>query len=66
MTENDHTSRAGPCGVDVAAYALGALDPAEAEAFRAHLRNCAVCRDELEAFEAVIDTLPLTDRKSVV
>jgi anti-sigma factor RsiW len=45
---------------DVAAYALGALEPAEAEAFRAHLETCAVCRDELAAFQQVVDTLPVS------
>jgi|SRR5579875_2777052 len=60
MSENDHASGAGECGTDVAAYALGALEPAEAEAFQAHLQNCAVCRDELEAFQAVINALPST------
>jgi len=48
------------CGGDVAAYALGALEPAEAEAFRAHLETCATCRDELAAFQRVVDTLPLS------
>lgn len=48
------------CGDDVAAYALGALPPAEAEAFRRHLESCAICRDELIAFRAVVETLPLS------
>ena len=60
MTENDHSSAAGECGMDVAPYALGTLDPGEAEVFRAHLESCAVCRDELEAFEAVIAEMPLS------
>jgi anti-sigma factor RsiW len=47
------------CGTDVAAYALGALEPAEAEAFRRHLEGCSVCRDELTAFQQVVNTLPL-------
>jgi anti-sigma factor RsiW len=47
------------CGDDVAAYALGALEPAEADAFRRHLDQCAVCRDELAAFEQVARELPL-------
>jgi anti-sigma-K factor RskA len=45
---------------DVTAYALGALEPAEAEAFRAHLETCASCRQELAAFQQVVDTLPLS------
>lgn len=48
------------CGADVAAYALGALDPTGAERFAEHLRGCAICRDELQAFRAVVDVLPLT------
>lgn len=45
-------------GDDVAAYALGALAPEEAEAFRRHLETCVVCRDELAAFEQVVTVLP--------
>ena len=47
------------CGDDVAAYALNALDPAEVASFRAHLETCSICRDELAAFQGVVDTLPL-------
>lgn len=47
------------CGTDAAAYVLGALERDEAEAFRAHLASCAVCRDEVNAFQAVADALPL-------
>jgi anti-sigma-K factor RskA len=46
------------CAGDAAAYVLGALDPAEAEAFRTHLAGCVVCRDELAAFHQVVDVLP--------
>jgi anti-sigma-K factor RskA len=48
------------CGIDVAAYALGALDPGEATAFATHLETCKVCREELTEFEAVVATLPMT------
>jgi hypothetical protein len=48
------------CGGDSAAYALGALNPAEAEAFRAHLDTCIVCRDELAAFQQVVGVLPMS------
>lgn len=48
----------GPCG-DAAAYALGALEGAEAEAFALHLRTCAVCRDELATFRQTTDALAL-------
>jgi anti-sigma factor RsiW len=47
------------CGVDVAAYVLGALDHDEATAFREHLQTCAICRDEVSALGAVVDALPL-------
>ncbi|MGH2863380.1 MAG: anti-sigma factor [Solirubrobacteraceae bacterium] len=46
------------CDGDAAAYALGALDPSDAAEFRRHLDSCAVCRDELAAFEHVVDALP--------
>jgi anti-sigma-K factor RskA len=48
------------CGIDVAAYALGALEPAEATAFAAHLKTCAVCREELAEFESVVSALPMS------
>jgi anti-sigma-K factor RskA len=44
---------------DAAAYALGALEPDEAEAFRRHLETCAICRDELAALMPVADLLPM-------
>jgi anti-sigma-K factor RskA len=55
-------TRPGPGhrGGDIAAYALGALEPAEAEALARHLEGCAICRDELEALRSVVDLLPLT------
>jgi anti-sigma-K factor RskA len=46
-------------GGDAAAYALGALEPAEAEAFRRHMAQCVVCRDEVNQYRRVVDTLPL-------
>ncbi len=48
------------CGAEAAAYVLGALEPTEADAFREHLVNCAICRDEVSAFQEVADLLPLT------
>jgi anti-sigma-K factor RskA len=60
MSDGDPTSENRACGDDVAAYALGALDLAEAEAFREHLETCTVCRDELAAFESVVNVLPLS------
>jgi anti-sigma-K factor RskA len=60
VSDEDTLQGPGPCGEDVAAYALGALEPAEAEAFARHLETCAVCRDELEAFQQIVDLLPMT------
>ncbi len=52
---SEHHDRSG----DAAAYVLGALDATEAEAFRAHMARCVVCRDEVAALQRVADTLPL-------
>jgi anti-sigma-K factor RskA len=60
MTDRDEMTDHRDCGADAAAYALGALEPAEAEAFREHLATCVVCRDEVSAFGAVVDVLPLS------
>ena len=57
MTPDEMTHAPGHCGEDVAAYALGALDPTEADAFRRHLDRCAVCPDELASFQHVVDDL---------
>jgi anti-sigma-K factor RskA len=46
------------CGESTAAYVLGALEPAEAEAFRRHIAECAACREEVAAFERVTEALP--------
>jgi anti-sigma-K factor RskA len=48
------------CSGDAAAYALGALDSAEADAFQLHVGRCVVCRDELAAFQQVVDVLPMS------
>ena len=60
MTDRDRTPQSRECGGDVAAYALGALEPAEAEAFLRHLDTCSVCRDELAAFGEVVNALPMS------
>jgi anti-sigma-K factor RskA len=60
MTDRDRTPQSRECGGDVAAYALGALDAAEADAFLRHLDTCAVCRDELASFEEVVTALPMS------
>src|SRR5579884_1348648 len=59
MSTDDFTSEPHDCGRDLAAYVLGALEPAEAEDFRRHLESCAVCRDEAAAFRQVVDALPM-------
>lgn len=59
MTGRESMSGTHDCGGDAAAYALGALEPAEAEAFERHLEGCAVCRDELAALEQVVHALPM-------
>ena len=53
-------SETSECCGDAAAYLLGALEPPEAERFRRHSDSCSVCREELAAFQAVVDTLPMT------
>lgn len=59
MSTGDFTSQTHDCGRDLAAYVLGALEPAEAEDFRRHLDTCAVCRDEVAALGQVVDALPM-------
>jgi anti-sigma-K factor RskA len=54
----EEPARERKCGDDVAAYALGALSEDEARAFRRHLEQCAICRDELASFQSVVDLLP--------
>ena len=45
------------CGEDAAAYVLGALEPAEAEAFRRHLADCTACQNEVAELEHVTGSL---------
>jgi anti-sigma-K factor RskA len=59
MTPGEEMSGTHDCGGDAAAYALGALEPAEAEAFERHLERCAVCRDETEALRETVAALPM-------
>jgi anti-sigma factor RsiW len=59
MSESTNMSGIHDCGGDLAAYALGALEPAEAEAFETHLAGCAICRDEFEALRGVVQALPM-------
>lgn len=43
---------------DLAAYALGALDPAEAEDLEAHLADCRSCAAYLAELRPAVDVLP--------
>lgn len=45
---------------DLAAYALGALEEAEAERLRAHLETCEDCRRQLRWLEPAVELLPRT------
>lgn len=45
---------------DAAAYVLGALELDELQAFRTHLANCPLCRDEVTSLQGVANALPLT------
>jgi anti-sigma-K factor RskA len=42
----------------VGAYLLGALDEAELQSFEGHLRECPVCRDEVERLRPAVEALP--------
>jgi anti-sigma factor RsiW len=59
MTFREPMSENPDCGLDAAAYVLGALEPDEVEAFRRHLEHCAVCRDEVSSLRHVVDALPM-------
>jgi anti-sigma-K factor RskA len=59
MMDRSFMSGTPDCGSDAAAYALGALEPGEADAFRRHMQECTVCRDEVEALAGVVSALPL-------
>ncbi len=54
MSEADHTRWKD----DVAAYALGALEPGEALELERHLDDCAECRAELRWLRPAVDLLP--------
>jgi anti-sigma factor RsiW len=40
MTDREQHAENRDCGADAAAYVLGALEPEEVEAFRAHMATC--------------------------
>jgi hypothetical protein len=43
---------------DLAAYALGALEPAESRALEQHLAGCERCRERLRWLQPAVDVLP--------
>lgn len=52
---SDHEELEG----SVAAWVLGALDPAETETVRTHVEGCATCREVAERLRPVVGALPL-------
>lgn len=54
MTREQHQS----WSEDVAAYMLGALDPAELAEFEGHLAGCERCREEIRWFTPAVEGLP--------
>jgi anti-sigma factor RsiW len=44
---------------DAAVWVLGAMEPAEAAAYQRHLDSCPTCREEVAAFQAVTEVLPM-------
>jgi anti-sigma factor RsiW len=54
--DENRTSPEGPCG-DVAAYALGVLDPAEHVTFSRHLARCEDCKRDAADFGAFAPVL---------
>jgi hypothetical protein len=51
---------------DVAAYALGVLDPQESEQFEEHLAGCWACAGELESMLPVVNLLSEVDGQSLI
>lgn len=59
MSESSSTGHpVGHPSEDLAAYALGALEPAESAAIEEHLEDCESCRAELRWFDPAVDVLP--------
>jgi anti-sigma-K factor RskA len=58
MSGEDQIANGRTCGEDAAAYALGALEPSDLEAFRRHLRDCAACQKDVAEFEQITGALP--------
>jgi anti-sigma-K factor RskA len=53
MTQETHVLESLP------AYAIGSLDPDEAQQVAEHLAACTLCRQDLEAYQSVADELAL-------
>jgi anti-sigma-K factor RskA len=60
MSDEDRTFPHEAFGADAAAYALGALEPAEAEAFERHLKQCHSCAEDVTRFKRVVDQLAIS------
>jgi len=45
---------------DVAAYAIGALEPNDASRVRSHLQSCAQCREELQALAPTVTAIGIS------
>jgi anti-sigma-K factor RskA len=58
MSTDEHQDGCAGRAEEAAVYALGALEEGEALAFVEHLRTCGRCREELAAFQPVVDALP--------
>src|SRR5207247_5217959 len=57
MSEPGSTAH-DPRREDLAAYALGATPPAEADELEQHLRECEACQAELRWLQPAVDLLP--------
>jgi anti-sigma-K factor RskA len=55
---NDHDQDHDVRLEEVAAYAIGALDPEQVDDFRAHLETCERCQSELRWFAPAVQALP--------
>ena len=58
MSTEDSRLGNDECGGNAAPYVLGALTPAEHEAFSEHLSSCAICREEVASLQMVAASLP--------
>jgi len=60
MRAGEHPPDGCERSADAAAYVLGALEPAEAEAFRQHLAGCALCQEEIDSLRPAVQALPMS------